>query len=389
MVDIQFNSQENPSNFSEANQPMPPFTANVVKEEKSNKLIPWAIGIGLAIIGGAVLYKVYLGRQDSATTVAEATPVPTPTPPPETSPSSSRISTTVRSSSNPSTDQTAADSESTEPDIVTKGGTISTTAASTKTPSTPTPAPVVSQSTVQVVKTVQAAPTYAQIYGTVTVNGSIPDNSTILVLYRPVGNSEFTAGPRLSAYNGVSWSLSLPTGRNYEITLAWQINENNLLTSDKVIVTAPISLRTVFNFNQNNNNCCNSCSNCCNNSCNNCSCNNNCSNCNSNNSNHNYYLKPDAAILDTCGNWSDNRWHSAIVLPKYAYGDAISYHVQIGTNEGNNNVYDHTFDQDQRVLFHYDLEDDKDYYVRFQIKTKDSGSSYGDWSNSVKIKCQH
>lgn len=388
MVDIQFNSQENPSNFSEANQPMPPFTANVVKEEKSNKLIPWAIGIGLAIIGGAVLYKVNLGRQDSTTTVAEATPVPTPTPAPETSPSSSRISTTVRSSSNPSTDQTAADSESTEPDIVTKGGTISTTAASTKTPSTPTPVPVV-QPTVQVVKTVQAAPTYAQIYGTVTVNGSIPDNSTILILYRPVGNSEFTAGPRLSAYNGVSWSLSLPTGRNYEITLAWQINENNLLTSDKVIVTAPISLRTVFNFNQNNNNCCNSCSNCCNNSCNNCSCNNNCSNCNSNNSNHNYYLKPDAAILDTCGNWSDNRWHAAIVLPKYAYGDAISYHVQIGTNEGNNNVYDHTFDQDQRVLFHYDLEDDKDYYVRFQIKTKDSGSSYGDWSNSVKIKCQH
>ncbi len=388
MEEIQFGNQENQINFipespktEVASQPAPKFVVEEISRPlPGGKILPWACGVGLALIGGAIFYKVNLNqnnvldnrevyRQQGETNVAlddqantatanqnlatvvgdvvledttanannTGATVLTVKSRPTASPSVVGKSTTAQPSSRAQTNaqNNIAVNNTSNTNNSSKGGLVGQVSA---------------QETVQV-----ATVANSQVSGHVTVNGNIPSNSSILVLYRLPGSSQFQAGPRISASNGSAWSLTLPTGVNYEVKLAWQINENNYMTSETVTVKAPSKVNTTFNINVSSNN--------------------------------SGSTKPWNVGVDTCGSLSDNHWSSRLVLPKFT-DNIVSYHVQIGTSEGNNDVLDHVFDQTEKVVFDRSLENDKNYYVRYQVKIGNSNSSWGDWSNTNKINCR-
>ena len=381
MVEIQFENQGSPDSFK--SEPRGSVVSEINPPEKSRKITPLILGILLALISGSILFaQVYLKKPKQE---ADETMIASREPKvqeqdlliEESEPQNSRLTASVRpaieGTEKPVTPTKEVKKPSTEEKtaaIVTKGGEVVLTPQTPVivTPKPVSPKPVVIAPAVKVVN-------YGQLRGEVIVNGSVPDKSSILVLYRTSGQQNFTAGPRLKAENGVSWSFNLPTDKNYEIVLAWQINENNYITSQAVSVRAPSNLRTTFNFGSQASNDCQTC-------CQNC-----CQNCQSSQKTS-YINKPDRPILDTCGSWSNDRHQAKLVLPKFVHGEPISYQVQIGSDQGRNDFYDHIFDQDQRVVFDYALENNKDYYIRFRVKTKNSGDSYGDWSDTLKFKCQ-
>lgn len=398
MEEIQFGNQENQINFVPENpktnvsepaieQPQPEVIVTQLPPNQRSKILPWALGIGLALIGGAIFYKVSLNQDKvlgdgQVRTLAETS-----------RPSALLVDDLSGANQN---DLTADNGQPQNKRATAENLGVNNTGAATiagdvvlqeKTPSktvtlqaTPTASPsvvagdqkivdlvnngqtvtkggLVKQVSAQTVTSVPARTT-AQVTGTVTVNGSIPSNSSILVLYRLPGAAEFTAASRISASNGSTWTLHLPTHTNYEVKLAWQVNENNYLLSDTVTVTAPAKVNTTFNINIS-------------------------SNGSSNNSNS----KPWTPGIDSCGNLSDNHWNARLALHKYT-DNIVSYHVQVGTSDGNNDVYDHVFDQFERVIFPQSLENDKTYYLRYQVKIGNKDSNWTDWSNTAQIKCK-
>ena len=99
--------------------------------------------------------------------------------------------------------------------------------------------------------------------------------------------------------------------------------------------------------------------------------------------------KPSTPYIESCGRFDGgNRWNDVrIVLPKFEKDGkaAQEYHVQIGTDNGRNDVYDHTYQQTDRVVFSYNLDDYRTYYVRYQIRMNDG--DWRDWSDTFYFRC--
>ncbi len=370
MEEIQFGNQENQVNFiPEAPKEkviIPPVVVKQTTTQHYGKLAPWILGVGLALIGGAIFYKLNLSQKKildgSQVRVADS--------------QSSRNSLTAEQDIIQLSDQELANL-TTQENVVTsnRANNLDTVAGNTVLSSNQTTTlqarqvsavkPIaISNETASTTKgglTTQVAaaePVAQKIHfsGLVKVNGTIPDKSTILVLYRVLGASNFNATSRISASNDSTWSLDLPTGKTYEIKLVWQVNENNYLASETVALTQSSKLTTTFNINM--------------------------SNTTYNSS------KPWNPSIDTCGTLSDNKWSAKLLLPKFT-DNIVSYHVQVGTSDGNNDVLDHVYDQTERVVFSQTLENNKEYYIHYQIKIGNKDSNWGDWSNIGKIKCSN
>lgn len=83
-------------------------------------------------------------------------------------------------------------------------------------------------------------PTTATISGKIYINGPIAPNSTVLVLQRPQGASDYQEVTRLAAVSGTSWSWTdARQGQHYDIKAAYQVNGNNQATSSPVQTAAP------------------------------------------------------------------------------------------------------------------------------------------------------
>jgi len=91
----------------------------------------------------------------------------------------------------------------------------------------------------------------ATISGTVKVNGPIVQGSTVLLLQRKSGTSEYTEFQRLPAQSQVSFTWNnAASGSIYDIQAALQVNEQNSSTSNTATITAPASsLKLELNTN--------------------------------------------------------------------------------------------------------------------------------------------
>jgi hypothetical protein len=80
----------------------------------------------------------------------------------------------------------------------------------------------------------------ASLTGTVTLRGPVTQGSTILVLQRKSGASDYTTINRYPASASVPWTWDgAVAGSAYDITAALQVNEQNTATGNVETVTAP------------------------------------------------------------------------------------------------------------------------------------------------------
>ncbi len=94
--------------------------------------------------------------------------------------------------------------------------------------------------------------------------------------------------------------------------------------------------------------------------------------------------KPNTPTLESCGEYDGSTWQKArIRLPRLNNNNV--YKVQIGKNYGQNDVYEHIYEQNDQVIFDFTLNNNQDYYVRFAVKGEIS--EFGPYSNTLKINC--
>lgn len=99
--------------------------------------------------------------------------------------------------------------------------------------------------------------------------------------------------------------------------------------------------------------------------------------------------KPNTPYLETCGQFEDGKWQNAkIVLPKFDKNNenASEYWVQVGKNHNANDVFDHKYQQTDRVVFELKLDNHQEYFVRFAIKI--GQGEFQKWSNTLRFKCE-
>lgn len=359
MEEIQFSNQENQVNFIPDAPKEKTVTPPVIIKEKTSqhygKLAPWILGVGLALIGGTIFYKINFNQKN----ILDGSQVRKV----ENQVSRTNLITEEETTQN----NLVASTRTNNIDTIVGNTVLSANQNSTlQARQLATVAPVTTSETSGTKTTKGGLATQAaaaetanekiHLSGVVKVNGTVPEKSSILVLYRVLGSSNFIASSRISASNNSTWSLDLPIGKTYEVKLAWQVDEDNYLVSETVTLTESSKITTTFNIKVSNT---------------------------SYNSS-----KPWNPTIDTCGTLSDNKWSARLVLPKFA-DNIVSYHVQIGTTDGNNNILDHVYDQTERVVFTQALENDKEYYIHYQVKIGNKDSNWSDWSNMSKIKCKN
>lgn len=151
----------------------------------------------------------------------------------------------------------------------------------------------------------------ASLSGTVRLQGPVIQNSTLLVLQREVGKTDFTVIDRYPASNNTAWTWAdAVAGTAYEVTAALQVNEQNEATGNVVTVTAPavdmlITIDTGVNLSQTTQLPSVNCGN------------------------------PDAT----------NHFNARVSLPQYEA--AKLYYLQVGTSAGANNVFKGTLQPNQ------------------------------------------
>ncbi len=82
----------------------------------------------------------------------------------------------------------------------------------------------------------------ASIAGEVHISGPLTANSSVLLLQRTIGETNFTAFDRLNPTVQLDWILpNLTPGQKLEITALLQVNEQNTATGEIITPTAPAS----------------------------------------------------------------------------------------------------------------------------------------------------
>ena len=94
--------------------------------------------------------------------------------------------------------------------------------------------------------TAQAPQESASISGIVRLFGPVSQNSSILMLQREVGETEYTEFDRFPAKDKTEWSFSEAVqGKYYDVTAALQVDKDNTATGNVITVTAPASGETI------------------------------------------------------------------------------------------------------------------------------------------------
>lgn len=136
-----------------------------------------------------------------------------------------------------------------------------------------------------------------RISGSIRLSGPTDSNSTVLLLQRTPGETNFHAFDRVPAVNNATWVFDeAVSGKTYELTASLQVNEVNTTSGTVLRVTAPakgevITIDTRFSLNP-----------------------------------------PSQSPTAVCRDKSDNRWNVILSFPTVE--NASQYWVEAGTSPG-------------------------------------------------------
>ena len=212
-------------------------------------------------------------------------------------------------------------------------------------------------STAPVVSNPTPEPPSASISGVVKLNGPVVQNSTVLILGRQIGDQEYTAIDRQPATGSTPFSyLKAVQGKQYEVTAALQVNEQNTATGNELTVTAPaadllITIDTKVNLPE----------------------------------------PKEPPTVVSCGN-PDATNHYNVTLSVAKVDTAKAYYAEVGTDPGSNNTFAKGFKAPTLEYQAY-VEKGKQYYSRYaytqctDCQTTDKGN-WSAWSPTLGFVCQ-
>jgi len=199
----------------------------------------------------------------------------------------------------------------------------------------------------------------ASIRGSLIINGPLVADTSALIMWSPPGQNKWTEITRLkNLVNGSqSWEWSdVRLGIAYEMTVALQVNENNIATAQNKTVTAP-SNDVSFTIN----------------------------------TGVNIQTPSNKPTLDSCTNNNNNQWDANIVLPvNSSYG---SYWLQVGTSKGGTQVYNDKMKgptNDNYVRLSTRVNNAQSYFVRYAYSlcaNCSSDANFSNFSDSQEINC--
>jgi len=206
------------------------------------------------------------------------------------------------------------------------------------------------------------APATVSVSGSINLNGSIPQGSTISVAARQTGTQTFSIfASNLSASDGVTWNYGNATsGVSYDFQAYLQSNGQTSSTSQVLTVTAPAN-NEVLTINAQTQ----------------------------------PQAPPANSITNECNgkNPSTNLWQVTLgVNNNNVVPGAQQYWVTIGTNQGGNNVYNtivnaNNTGQFQNVQTGFVLTEGQQYYAQYAYSTCQNCNTFSQFSQSLQIYC--
>lgn len=140
------------------------------------------------------------------------------------------------------------------------------------------------------------------ISGTLRLNGPTQQGSTVLMLQRTPGETDYHAFDRIPAVNNARWSFDdAVAGNRYEITASLQVNEVNTTSGTVLRTTAPardevITIDTKFSL-----------------------------------------IPPSQSPTATCTSTSEGQWNAVIRFPTVE--NAAQYWIEAGTRQGQRDLF--------------------------------------------------
>ena len=226
--------------------------------------------------------------------------------------------------------------------------------APTAAPSQPAPAPSPSPTPAPV--------TTAKISGYINLNGPLDNNSSLLVLWRHPGETDYREALRINNPDNTSqyfeWD-GAKVGQQYEMTVALQVNESNTSTAPQSkIVTAPAA-KVNFTFNT-------------------------------------YFLVPTPngnPRLGSCSDHSGDTWTANLVIPSNK--NAGNYLIQVGDSSESNptnlmNKVVRVAGLTSDYLFTVQVRNNQSTWVRYAMSyciNCSDHNNFSPWSPAVNFSC--
>jgi hypothetical protein len=202
--------------------------------------------------------------------------------------------------------------------------------------------------------TAQAPSQKATITGNIKLNGNLQQGSTVLLLQRKSGQTDYQVIDRYPANKSIDYTWNGATaGVVYDITAALQVNEQNTATGNVVTVTAPatgVNLTIDTNFN----------------------------------------LQPPTSTPQvSCGGADQtNHFNATISVPQIE--NAKKYQLEVGTSAGANNTLNQTLQPGQTANIYIPAE--SPYFTRYAYTACtdceiNNSSNWSGWSPTLGFKC--
>lgn len=194
----------------------------------------------------------------------------------------------------------------------------------------------------------------ASIKGTVYLNGPVTQGSTILLLQRKSGSSEYAVIDRYPAKSSTTFAWTgAVSGTQYDLTASLQVNEQDTATGNVVTVSAPaegveIKIDTGVNL-----------------------------------------PAPTQTVSVSCGDADGtNHFNAKVSLPQVE--GAMQYYLEVGTAAGSNNTYADTLDPNTSATVF--VAGASPYFARYTYtKCSDCGtddtSNWAGWSPTYGFTC--
>lgn len=202
--------------------------------------------------------------------------------------------------------------------------------------------------------TAQAPVQKATVTGNIKVNGPVEQNSTVLLLQRKHGTTDYTPINRYPANKSIDfkWTEAV-AGTTYELTAALQVNEQNTATGNVATVAAPASsvqLEVDTNFN---------------------------------------LPAPNQTPSVSCGDRDGtNHFNARISLPQVE--QAKKYHAEVGTSAGANNTFNGQVKPNESAIVY--IPADSPYFSRYAYTAcndcnMSDSTNWSGWSPTLGFKC--
>lgn len=199
------------------------------------------------------------------------------------------------------------------------------------------------------------APTQkSSIKGNISLNGQLDQNSTILLLQRKTGQSDYKVVNRYPANRSIDYEWKdAESGVHYDITAALQVNETNTATGNVRTVVAPatnVDIRIDTNFS---------------------------------------LPAPTSTPTLTCGDPDQtNHFNARISVPQMS--NAKKYHLEVGTSAGANNTFNGSLNPNETATVY--IPADSPYFTRYAYTSCtdcqiNESSNWSGWSPTLGFKC--